>query len=127
MKKTINVYGRTPYTMSEEKFEEVAEALAMIMQQLILPYHMYGVMNLNMSKIRDVVNNYFPVEALVKHNFLHFTKKQTLRSLNYLVDSFAAEYSLRTFNKPNLFLSLEERFLSSEELETNKHKLCGYS
>lgn len=127
MKIIINVHGRTPCTMSEEKFEEVAEALAIIMQQLELPNYMFGVINFNMSKIRDVVNNYFPVEALVKHNFLNFTKKQSLHNLNYLVDSFATEYSLWSFDKPNLFWSLEERFLSSEELEMNKYILCGHS
>ena len=127
MKIIINVHGRTPCTMSEEKYEEVAEALAMMMQQFVLPNYMCGVMNFNMNKIRDVVNNYYPVEAPVKRNFLNFTKKQSLHNLNYLVDSFAIEYSLRTFDKPNLFWSLEERFLSSEELEINKHILCGYN
>lgn len=127
MKIIINVHGRTPCIMSEEKFEEVAEALAMMMQQLVLPKHMFGVMNFNLHNMRYIVTNYFSVEALVKRDFFKFARKQTWNNLNNLVDSFTTEYSLRNFNKENPFLNLERRFLSSEELEINKHILCGYN
>ena len=127
MKITMNVHGRTPCIMSEEKFEEVAEALAMMMQQLNLPNYMPGVMNFKMGKIRDVVNNYFPVEAPVKRYFLKFVGKQSWKNLNNLVHSFTEEYSLWASDKSNVFWNLEERFLSSEELEINKHILCGYN
>jgi len=127
IKNTINIYGRTPYPMSEAKFEEVAEALAIMKQQLVLPNYMYGVMNFQLYNMRYIVNNYFSVEARVKRYFIKFARKQTWNNLNILVDSFITEYSLRNFNMENQFLNLERRFLNSEELEINKYILCGNS
>ena len=133
MLNSLNTVGLKPTNnigniMTQKIYEEVADAISIIQQQFTLPQQMIGVVNNQSILIQKIISTHYQKGSMVKKSFDEWDKKHDDIDFKDLVSHFQYDYHPqegKEFNNP--FENLEDRYLSDDDLQKNKHRLSGYN
>lgn len=125
----MNTLYIAPSVLGFEKHIVVADALAIVQQQLETTKHM-GVVNHQLRIIKDILLKNFDENSKVLKTFKRWNKKSTSKIyLSFkiaLADDFAAVSEEDYLIYGDIYYSLEDRYLNEKDFKASKDFLSGY-